>query len=118
MLLVPYLVVIAGCGESGPKLVPVSGKVTSKDAPIGGFSLNIQPEAGPVAVAAVSADGTFKTEVVPGKARVFVLVTGQGHDQPNAKIKGVSPKYMEKNSTMEITIPEAGTTDLKIEVGE
>ena len=120
ILLLPFLVLAVGCGdEHSVDLVPVSGKVTSGGKPAGGFTLSIIPEAGPVAAADVAADGTFRTEAVAGKARIVVLpaTSSAGHDQGSAKIEGVSSKYMDNNSTLEITIPEGGGSDIAIEVG-
>lgn len=58
-------VLVTGCGAGGPKMNPVSGKVTSKGAPVDGALVVFHPiarqkvnDAKPVATTA--ADGTFQ----------------------------------------------------------
>lgn len=74
--------VLVGCGDSGPKLVPVSGKVTVNGKPLEGAAVSFQPD--PSAKEVFPAedvsgpDGTYRAKtkgregVVPGKYHIVV----------------------------------------------
>ncbi len=73
---------LVGCGESGPKLVPVTGTVTLNGKPLEGAVVSFQPDASmPGAMPAedvTGPDGNYKaltkgrSGVVPGKYKVVV----------------------------------------------
>jgi len=76
---------LVGCGESGPKLVPVSGTVTLNGKPLEGASVAFQPDAslqdGLPAGDVTGPDGNYRANtkgrsgVMPGKYKVVVTKT-------------------------------------------
>jgi hypothetical protein len=63
-LLSPLLVLLAGCGTADPMLVPVSGRLTLGDKPLGNVQVDFHPDpdaggAGPSSSAVTDADGKF-----------------------------------------------------------
>jgi hypothetical protein len=53
---------VAGCGESGPKIVKVSGVATYKGDPVPSLLLNFQPEKGRPSWGVTDANGRFTLE--------------------------------------------------------
>ncbi|WP_406693731.1 carboxypeptidase-like regulatory domain-containing protein [Singulisphaera sp. Ch08] len=74
---------LIGCGQSGPKLVPISGTVTNNGKPVEGASIVFTPDpSNPLAQPASDVsgpDGNYKamthnrSGVAPGKYRVSVI---------------------------------------------
>jgi hypothetical protein len=72
----------AGCHEDHPPLLPVSGKVTYRAAPVSGGTIVFAPDAsrgchGPIALGEIERDGTYRlrTNDVPGAAPGWYRVT-------------------------------------------
>ena len=82
-----FLVAVVGCGESGPELIPVNGKVTIKGKPAGNISLQFLPDVQedaegvwPSSIGLSKPDGTFELRTsdnrlgaVAGRHRLIVV---------------------------------------------
>jgi hypothetical protein len=53
-LFVPALLLLIGCGPSGPKTAPVKGTITYKGAPVPQGTIMFQPDSGPAATAEIN----------------------------------------------------------------
>ena len=115
------LVVISGCGESGPKLVPVSGQVTIDGKPLTYGYIRFTPTKGRTSDAQISSDSTFtlrysgeRDGAVLGNHRVEVAaneVLGP------LRIKWHAPKHYASIGTSQLTQEITGPTkDLKIDL--
>jgi hypothetical protein len=62
------LALLVGCGQSGPKLVAVSGRVVIDEKPLTYGTVRFVPNAGPPAIAKLDHEGKFSliTEEQPG----------------------------------------------------
>jgi hypothetical protein len=124
------LVTAAGCGESGPKLVPVEGRVTLDGKPVSEMLINFHPLGntyGTGANAMTDADGRFTlmdsrggTGAYVGEYKVsFYPALGRKTEgDPSVDVvndgskKGGFPKlYLDADkSPLRVTIPEGGGT--------
>lgn len=112
------LALLAGCGETAPKLVPVGGTVLYKGKGLCPANIYFQPRGpeGKLAFAALQTDGTFVMKtmnhgagVVPGVYKVTLSV-GLGNPPDLAE-------YDDKDKTpIEVTVPAEGLTDLTLSV--
>jgi len=123
--------VVAGCGSGRPDLVPVSGKVLYKGAPLGFGSVVFQPENGRSAIGKIQPDGTFTLGTYsasdgarPGRHRVTVsCYDGQ---QPGRESAGdglalgkplVPVRYANADTSgIEIVIEDDGSDSVVIEL--
>jgi len=113
------LTVIIGCGESGPELISVTGKVTldGKPATEGGVMLIDADNPMSKLVGSIQSDGTYsvitqrKPGAPAGEYRVTVLVTETKKDA-DGNYTGL-PRTL---SNMQFSNPN--TTPLKVEVRE
>jgi hypothetical protein len=113
--------VLAGCGKSGPKLYPVSGKVTVGDKPLTTGSVVFQPDtkkgntSNHVTVGYIQEDGTYT--VMTGKKEGAPLgwykVIVQANEPPDPKDPRAAPKSLVNKK---YTRPE--TSGLSVEVVE
>ena len=107
----------AGCGRgnTGPRMIPVSGSVVSKGAAAGGCSVGFRPDEGQAvraATAVCDAAGRFKTPphqgLMPGRYTIVI--------HPAIIVDEISPK-----GRLADNVPEKythwDTSDLKVEVG-
>jgi len=106
---------LVGCGESGPKLVPVSGTVTLNGKPLEGASIAFQPTSqdGIPAGDVTGPDGNYKaitkgrSGVMPGKYKV--VVTKSLIDP--AKIR---PEFKDDPSMAQLSLgPMEGKTEVQ-----
>lgn len=77
-LLAFQVLTLAGCGESGPKLVPAGGVVNYQGRPLAGAKVTFIPgEKGTIAMATTDTDGTFelRTGTSPGVVEDSCAVT-------------------------------------------
>lgn len=124
------LLMVAGCGPSGPKLVPVSGKVNFVDGkPVPGGIIECLPMAGGASARGrIETNGQFHLDTggqpgaVVGTYRVIVMqiVQADGAAQHvgshHAKLV-VHPKYAKVDSSgLTLNVPEAGITEAVITV--
>ncbi len=129
------LVTLAGCGGGSgrdlPDTVPGRGVVTLDGSPVEGASVTCIADSGSYhATAVTDATGAFslkafpeKDGAIPGSYKVAINKTivgaaGGPADEPTVNVQlGVPLKYARtRTSNLAITIPEAGVTDLKIEL--
>lgn len=135
-LLAGLLTLAAGCGQSGPKLVPVEGKVFVGAAPaqtgptVTGYVVyHADPARGNKNMedikASIEADGSYKifTRDKPGAPvgwyRVTVELAETNPNDPYYFKPKIQAKYLEKDkSGLEVEVvenPEPGRYDLKVE---
>jgi predicted small lipoprotein YifL len=130
---VGLLVPLAGCGNSGPQLAPVSGKATvnGKELPRGSISLRPDKAQGNTAIVEpygdIDGDGNFSilTDKKPGAplGKYIVLVTAtEPVDPKNASATPKSlihSKYKDPERPVlrfeVVETPEAGRYDLSLE---
>jgi len=60
--LLGVLVLLAGCSQDGPEIVPVTGKVTRNGQPVPKLFLSFQPDNGRASWATSDDDGNFELE--------------------------------------------------------
>ena len=92
----------AGCGESGPALSSVSGKVTKAGKPLANINVTFTPAAGgPASAGRTDADGRFalicqngKAGAVPGKHKVVLQTVQEAAVDSNSDPKAAMEAYM------------------------
>jgi hypothetical protein len=110
-----FMFTIAGCGDSAPGLVPVSGQVLIDGQPVRDAAVQVLPEGGRAAFGRTDEDGRFRLMTyrecdgcLTGTHRVVVVaVSSTGPDEETLH---VPPKYMEPEQT-DLSIDVAGPTD-------
>lgn len=142
--LVCVAMVLAGCGTSGPKLIPVSGTVTYNGKPVEGAVVSFQCQGAPkMATGTTDAQGRFQLATnkpgdgtIAGKHKVTVRklvregaaasgpmsmedamkATEAPKTQP-AERHQLPMKYADAaSSDLEFTVTEAGPNDFTIEL--
>lgn len=124
------VVSIVGCGgETGPKLVKVTGKVTIGGKPAQSATIIFQPVGeGTVASATIGDDGTYdlvtqeRFGAIPGSYKVEIVCMQQGSYDPDAGQKpplpcNVPPKYGTADSsglTADVKDPQEGPIDFEL----
>lgn len=121
MLLVGLLGMMSGCGQSGPELASVSGKVIVDGNPVTGGAIIFCPDSAnsfaqdrPSSL--LNLDGTFMMKtypfgegVAPGRYKVILA--------PELASRLKKPKYAHPDQTpWEIEVPETGVTNHTFEV--
>jgi hypothetical protein len=101
------LLVLAGCGDGGPKRLPVSGTVSFDGTPIAkGEILFTAPGQAPDAAPIV--DGKFTAQVQPGKKRVEIRASKQvGESDMGPIMEGYIPARYNESSELEADITAA-----------
>lgn len=104
-----------GCGESGPKVVPVSGKVIIDGKPLSFGYIRFVPEQGRASDAQIASDGTFSLRysaermgAVPGVHRVEVAAN---EVLSSSRVKWHAPKAYASLGTSDLTQTIEGPTD-------
>ena len=127
-LLVAIPFVGQGCGSRKPSLVPVSGKVVSKETPFPNAEIVLHPQfEGPgwMPIASIQQDGTFKVATrdpgdgaLPGKYKVTITwkpVIDHNGDGPNV----LPPQYASPKTTpLEIDVQSQPANDFTLEIRE
>jgi hypothetical protein len=107
------LVAATGCGESGPKLVPISGTVTYKGAPVPAGYISFTPPPGGGAVRVIQIkDGKFNSAEMVGDKGVHPgnnTVVIAGFDGKVIKLFGQG-KQIFNPVTEEMTVPDGPST--------
>lgn len=125
------LLSLTGCSGDGLRRVPVEGRVTAQEVPVGGATILFLPAdqtQGEGGIGTSDPSGNFSlvgsrqgaTGVVPGKylVRVSRLMDRDGTvlpadakqaDYPHAA-ESIPPPYSSANSPLEVTVPETGGT--------
>lgn len=120
LLLLP-IVLILGCGEPPPKLVPATGRVLAKGEPLTAGSIYFHPDAAnawakDAPSSLLQLDGSFEMAtfpfgpgVTPGKYRVTLA--------PALAARARRPDLADKAKTpWEVTVPDAGLSGHVFEV--
>lgn len=113
------VVVLAGCGDSGPKLYPIQGAVTYKGQPVGGGTIRFEPatetrdpRASPETMIA---DGRYNLPrskgIAGGKYTVYILATDGKPQDEQAYGNPLFPPYYVTQVDLP---PEGGTFDFAI----
>lgn len=106
ILMLALMTCLVGCGPSIREMGTPSatkGKVTLKSQPFGDISLSLQPMAdGYPKTVQVAADGTFQTELIPGK---YVYSVGQTSSKSSEQaLKKVDPKYYDTSMDRSVVV--------------
>jgi hypothetical protein len=118
-LCVVAILSLAGCGDGGPKLVKVTGKLQHHNKLHEQSSVWFEPETsdGKHAEAITGPDGSFVMTttgigegVVPGKYKVGVRFAGKGPPPPRDLQKYASPK----TTPITVEVPPEGLADYEI----
>jgi hypothetical protein len=99
--------VVGGCGQSGPKLCPVKGKVTYKGAAVAGASVTFVHPNGQIAVGQTDAQGAFALmtagrpgvaagDYKVGIAKMAAIEGAPANPKPEDMIKMMKGKSMPK----------------------
>jgi hypothetical protein len=118
-------VLLVGCGDSGPVIVPVSGRVTLNGKGLANASVTFQPidakDNAPGSGAFTDVDGRYTLKIigketegaVVGKHKVRINMVPQAtdpsDDRPQRSNKSLPPKYSGTNTELEIDVPAGGT---------
>ena len=115
LLLLPGLVVMAGCNRGGLNLAPVQGVVTYKGAPVEKAGVLFKPTSGPIAIGTTDSEGHFtlmtanKDGALIGDHRVSISKTQQlapqvpGEHFPRYETKYLIPQKYGSPETSELT---------------
>ncbi len=126
---------VSGCGGSGPKLAPVSGKVSKGGSPVAGVKVEFSPSGqgktspGPGSMGITDAQGKYtlktnetppRTGAVPGKHAV-VLTADQGRAPDDdsiapAKSEQIAAKFRDGSQTFEV--PAGGTDKADFDISQ
>jgi hypothetical protein len=127
------LVVLAGCGGGGPKIVKVSGTLSYKGKPVTNASLDFMPEHGRPSWGKTDEAGRFtlsydrtREGAVVGKHKVSVKMRPTTVEEQKAVMMGKRPpmspemvtffdKYSPQKSKLEVQIDD-NTKDLKLDL--
>lgn len=124
------VIAISGCGQSGPKLRPVSGKVTFQGKPVVEGSIRFSnPRAGVDIVAKLGADGTYAVAMargagLPEETYQIAIVpnrksapTGTFVASPEPNPSDIPPKYRDPaTSGLTMTVkPESNVFDVDMQ---
>jgi len=116
---------LAGCrGQSGPKTVPVSGKITWDNQPLANADVSFTPtdkvegKPAPSSNARTDAQGNFSLKLdqdgrdgaVPGNHRVRVSKMDRGGEGKPGKGQLI-PKDYNENTTLNFTVPADGSKE-------
>lgn len=123
------LALLSGCGDTGPKLVPVSGRITldGKPLPRGAVSLRTD-EHWEQPAGSIDADGRYviytqgRAGAPPGRYRVVVFATEAAHDaegkaHPGLPVSIVPALYNDPSQTLlkiEVTLSSRAPFDLEL----
>jgi hypothetical protein len=118
------VIAVGGCGQSAPKLVPVSGMVVNGDKPVANATIQFAPESsqegqGLDAIAQTDKKGHFTVQTVPygkgavvGRYKVTVYSEGPARLLIPAKFQAIS------TTTLRVDIVAPGTEDLKLDLSK
>lgn len=115
------VVSLAGCGDSGPKIVPASGIVTLDGKPLTYGHIQVMPTGWRPASGSIGPDGRFTlTTTDPGDGCVVgthpvVILAGESTSPETMKWHAPKKYADSETSNLTVTITEA-TDDLKIDL--
>jgi hypothetical protein len=109
---------LGGCEPSGPKLVPVSGKVTIDGKPLTIGSIQFVPENARPAYGEIGSDGSFKLKTDEAEGVVLgqhkVVVTAQetaGTEATGESVRYIAPQRYGSPLTTDVTVNIEGPRD-------
>jgi hypothetical protein len=132
--LVLFLVSVAGCGDRGPDVAHVSGRVTMDNLPLRGAKVTFQPIAqegalapGPGSWAETDDDGRYTLKVVGknregavvGMHRVEISLLEQSQpvkDEDHSRTRNRVPARYNFQSDLQREVPPGGTRELDFEL--
>lgn len=109
------LVILMGCGPSGPKTYQISGTVMLGDKPLPEGQISFMDEAGklPPAGAPIK-DGKYTVAVQPGKKKVEVTATRESGPIDSAMGQAPRKQYINEkfnvNTTLTVTVEAKDAT--------
>ena len=115
---------LLGCGggaTDAPKVVPASGVIKYKGAPVADATVVFYPEKGPAATGKTDAKGAFNVRTngqlgtCAGKSKITVVGAQQQGDPPPAN--GNEMALLEKQNAIPKKYNQQDTTDLVIDLG-
>jgi len=123
LLLIVGLAAVAGCGDGGPRVVPVTGTVTRNNKPVPNLHINFAPEAegqtGRPSWGRSDEQGQFILEYDPerkgaeiGKHKVFVSFRAAN---PKEEISGRMKSHPDK-AAIEAKYGKRESTPLEVEI--
>jgi hypothetical protein len=99
---------IAGCGDGGPKVAPVKGKITLKGAPYTKALIIFQPkEGGPQGIGRTDAQGEFsiltgdKIGAILGTHKVTITTLPEPTTTVNTEMRSDDPAYAAQANSKE-----------------
>jgi hypothetical protein len=122
------LLMLAGCGESGPVTYPVTGKVSYQGKPLPLGTMMFVSESSPPASATIEPDGSYHLEAAEGKYRVSVVAMPpqQGRPDPNVEggfdttgfppVKPLVPSKFNDYNTSGVEVEVKGEGENKIDI--
>ncbi len=114
---------LVGCGPSGPKLYPVTGKITFDGEPVSEGNIAFVPTDGSGAAQGGSfKDGVYSVKVAQGPKRVEIYgerKSGKKETQEDGRVvelkESFIPSKYNNNSELTVTIePESATHDFEL----
>jgi len=88
-LVAPVLLLLAGCGHSGPATFPVTGTVTYQGKPLPlGTVMFVAEDGPPSQPAPIDAHGVYRLEAVAGKHAVQVIAVPPRPGRPDPSADG------------------------------
>jgi hypothetical protein len=115
--LILVLATTLGCGTSAVPMAAsksVSGKLIAEGKPVGNVLLTFQPlEDGHMTPVEVKADGTFESELVPGKYAYFIGKSARKGFE--SAVKQVSSKFYEADLSRTVVLPSADELIISLE---
>ena len=128
-LILGALVLLAGCG-SGPKTVPVSGRVTLDNKPLANATLQFVPVSGEKA-SELSAVGTTNENgeyslvlntdsgtkgAVVGKYKVIIMLGAQSEAETKPTFHKQLPERYNRKTQLECEVPAGGRADANFDL--
>jgi hypothetical protein len=80
--------ILAGCGDEGPKTFPVTGKVSYQGNPLPFGAVMFVPPDGPAGSAKIEPDGTYKVDLIAGAHQVSVIAVPPRQGRPDPSQEG------------------------------
>ena len=118
LLLLPMLLV--GCGKGGPKVVPVSGRVTLDQQPLANADIMFYHDSSDVESSGrTDEQGNYSLSVMQDKRRGAAVGTHRvriSQIERGAKIVDRVPRQYNKASKLTFTVPDGGTKDANFDL--
>jgi hypothetical protein len=117
------VLVVLGCGKTGPKVVPVSGRVTLDNKPLANADVTFTPDGADAntleSAGRTDDQGRFTLQTVQDKANGAAVGTHKVRIsliERGTTIVNRVPKEYNQNTTLSFTVPPAGTTEANFDL--